>query len=263
VLFFPQPADNARVCAKGFAPFAKELDLPAVTVLEDPVTVDLLLVPEQGLGSGDLMMGRPEARAYLRDRLSRSRTEGRGRRLFLSRSGQPRRRGMILGEQALEQLFATEGYEIVHPERLGLKAQMEMYHEASHVVGTEGSAFHLLALAGQTGCNVAVIKRRDSALFGLICDQLETFLLTSVVRIDEVLQAFAPKKYRDPNFVYLELSRAAMWKNLKSRGFVTGGPWPELDDDERGSAKAWLQEGIGKRIALVQSRDTNEGEERD
>jgi hypothetical protein len=252
VLYFPQPADNARVCAKGFAALAKALALPEVIVLEDPVTVDLLLVPEQGLGSGDLMLGRPETRSFLRDRLSRNRGTGRARRLYLSRSGQPRRRGMILGEQGLERLFAAQGYEIVRPERLDLDAQLAMYHDASHVVGTEGSAFHLLALAGRSGCNVAVIKRRDSPLFGLICDQLETFLETKAIRLDQVFQVFAPKRFRDPNFIFLEMSRRAMWNSLQSHGFVTGDPWSEMDEEEREAARVWLQDGIGKRIVRVQ-----------
>jgi hypothetical protein len=255
VLFFPQPADNARVCAKGFASLAKALDLPEIIVLEVPVTVDQLLVPEQGFGSGDLMPGRPETRSFLRDRLARGRDGGRSRRLYLSRTGQPRRRGMILGEHGLEKLFAAQGYEIVRPERLDLAAQLAMYHEASHVVGTEGSAFHLLALAGGTGCQVAVIKRRDSPLYAQICDQLETFLETRVVRIDQVLDVFAPKRFRDPNFIFLELSRAAMWTTLAAEGFVAGAPWTEMDQDERQAGKAWLQDGIGKRIVRVERPD--------
>jgi Glycosyltransferase 61 len=254
VLYFPQPADNARVCAKGFAAMAGLLGLPEVTVLEEPVTVDVLVVPEQGFGSGDLMLGRPETRSFLRNRLSRGRGGGRTRRLYLSRSGQPRRRGMILGEAGLEALFAAQGYEVVQPERMSLAAQLEMYQDASHVVGTEGSAFHLLALAGPTGCNVAVIKRRDSPLYAQICDQLETFLQTKAVRLETVLQAHAPKRFRDPNFIFLEMSRTAMWQSLQSHGFVAGEPWAEMDEDERQTAKAWLQDGIGKRIVRVQEQ---------
>jgi hypothetical protein len=248
VLFFAQPAHNARVCAKGFAALAKQLELPKITVLEVPVTVDVLLVPEQGLGSGDLMLGRPESRSYLRDRLAGKQGNGHDRRIYLSRSRQPRRRGMILGEELLERLFAAQGYEIVHPERLDLSSQLQMYHDATHVIGTEGSAFHLLALAGRIGCKVAVIKRRDSQLYPLICDQLETFLETGVVRIDQVFQVFAPKRFRDPNFIFLEISRTEMWKSLQSQGFVAGDPWSEMDEGERRSAKVWLQDGIGKRI---------------
>ena len=248
ILFFPQPAHKAPNCAKAFAPLARLLQLPEVSVLVDPVTVDHLLVPEQGMGSGELMMGRPEVRAYLRDRLSRAPANAPGRRLYLTRTGQPRRRGMILGEQGLEQLFAAQGYEIIRPERLSLKAQIRLYHEASHVVGTEGSAFHLLALAGRSGCRVAMIKRRQSPLFQLICDQLETFLGTGVARVDEVQQTFSPRKFRDPNFIFLEMSRTAMWHVLQREGFVSGEPWQEMDEAERLAAVNWLQEGINKRL---------------
>jgi hypothetical protein len=262
VLFFPQPADNARVCARGFAALAQELGLPKVIVLDSPVTVDRLLVPEQGLGSGDLMLGRPESRAFLRDRLARPPGRERSRRLYLSRCGQPRRRGMVLGEAGLERLFAAQGFEIIRPERLELSTQLDAYRAASHVVGTEGSAFHLLALAGGTGCKVGVIKRRASPLFGLICDQLDTFLQTRSVRIETVLQVFAPKRFRDPNFIFLEMSRRAMWSDLAAHGFVSGDPWDEMDAEERHAAKAWLQEGIGKRIVRVEGQDAMKGEER-
>jgi hypothetical protein len=221
--------------------------------------VDRLLVPEQGLGSGELMLGRPETRAFLRGRLSRVRSPDRRRRLYLSRCGQPRRRGMILGEEGLERLFAAQGYEIVQPERMDLAAQLEMYHEASHVVGTEGSAFHLLAVAGGIGCNVAVIKRRESPLYGLICEQLAIFLQTDPVRIETVAQVFAPKRFRDPNFIFLEMSRAAMWKSLAAKGFVGGDTWPEMAEDERQAARAWLQEGIGKRIVRVEGQGLGVG----
>jgi hypothetical protein len=166
---------------------------------------------------------------------------------------------MILGEAGLEGLFAAQGYEVVQPERMSLAAQLEMYQDASHVVGTEGSAFHLLALAGPTGCNVAVIKRRDSPLYGLICDQLDTFLETRTLRLDAVLQAFAPKRFRDANFTFLEMSRSAMWQSLQSHGFVAGEPWAEMDEDARQTARAWLQDGIGKRIVRVQDHGGGEG----
>jgi hypothetical protein len=109
VLFFARPFDKVRQCGKMFAQMAALLGLPPVTVLDAAVTVDRLILPEQGLGSGELLNGRPEARGFLRERLAQVAPEGQGRKFYITRTGQPARRGMILGEHALEALVCRSG----------------------------------------------------------------------------------------------------------------------------------------------------------
>lgn len=251
VLFFARPFDKARQCGKMFQQMAALLDLPPVTVLEAPVTVDRLLLAEQGLGSGNLLNGRPEARAFLRERLAKVAPEGAGRKFYITRSGQPARRGMIVGETALEALFADQGYEVIRPEDFKLARQVALLRAASHVVGTEGSPFHLLAMAGQAGCKVAVIQRRRSPTFGQICDHLDWFLGGKTLRLDQSVGAHAPKKYRNANLVYLEPSRAAMWEALQAAGFVAGERWAEMTAEERKAALGRLETETEQRLRPV------------
>lgn len=263
VLFFARPFDKARQCGKMFAQMAALLGLPPVTVLEHPVTVDRLLLPEQGLGSGELLNGRPEARAFLRDRLAQVAPEGQWRRFYITRSGQPARRGMILGEDSLEALFAAQGYEVIRPEDHKLARQVAMFRAASHVVGTEGSPFHLLAMAAQAGCKVAVIQRRRSPTFGQICTQLETFLGGQVTRIEALAGIHAARKGRNPNMIYLEPSRPAMWAALAEAGFVAGAPWPEMTAEERRAALHRIETELETRLRpmAVEDLPADDGDE--
>ena len=263
VLFFARPFDKVRHCAKGFSQLAALLGLPPVTVLDTPVTVDRLLLPEQGLGSGELLNGRPEMRAFLRDRLAQVAPEGAGRKVSLTRSGQPARRGTILGEASLEALFAAQGYEVIRPEDHRLAKQVAMFRGASHVVGTEGSPFHLLAMAGQAGCKVAVIQRRRSPVFTQICAHLDWFLGGETLRLDQVSAAYAPAKFRNANLVYLEPSRPAMWDGLHRAGFVGGERWEELTAEGRQAALGWLEAETEHRLRPVALEDlaADEGDE--
>lgn len=255
VLFFARPFDKARQCAKGFAQFAALLGLPPVTVLEAPVTVDRLLLPEQGLGSGELLNGRPEMRDFLRGKLALVAPDGAGRKFYITRTGQPARRGMIVGEASLEALFADQGYEVIRPEDHKLRAQVAMFRAATHVVGTEGSPFHLLAMAAQAGCKVAVIQRRRSPVFGQICQHLNWFLGGTALGLDQIAGIYAPKKYRNANLVYLEPSRPAMWDALHQAGFVGGARWAELTDEARKAALGWLEAESEQRLRPVAVED--------
>ena len=266
VLFFARPFDKVKHCTRLFAQMAALLGLPPVTVLDAPVTVDRLLLPEQGLGSGALLNGRPETRAFLRVRLAAVAPAGQGRRFYITRTGQPARRGMILGEQGLEALFAAAGYEVIRPEDHKLAEQVAMLRAASHVVGTEGSPFHLLAMAGQAGCKVAVIQRRRSPTFAQICDHLEWFLGGKVLRLDQITSIHAPKKTRNPNLIYLEPSRPAIWAALAEAGFVTCDPWPEMSAEDRRAALDWLEQETEHRLrpmAIEDLPDDDGDEEKD
>lgn len=255
VLFFARPFDKVKQCGKMFAQMAAALGLPPVTVLDAPVTVDRLLLPEQGLGSGELLNGRPEARAFLRNRLAGVAPEGAGRRFYITRTSQPARRGMIVGEAGLEALFAAQGYEVIRPEEFKLARQVAMLRAASHVVGTEGSPFHLLAMAGQAGCNVAIIQRRRSPVFAQICQHLETFLGGTVLRLDQLASIHAPRKIRNPNLIYQEPDRPAIWAALAAAGFVGGDPWVNMTGEERRAALARLEKETEKSLHPVAVED--------
>ena len=258
VVFFARPFDKAKHCAKLFSQMAALLGLPPVTVLEEPVSVDHLVLAEQGLGSGALMLGRPEARAYLRDRLALVEPEGAARKFYVTRTGQPARRGTVLGEASLEALFAAQGYEVIRPEEHLLARQVAMFRGASHVVGTEGSPFHLLAMAAQTGCKVAVIQRRRSPVFKQICQHLEVFIGGAVLGLDQLDTIYAPKRIRNVNYVYLEPDRPAIWAALSAAGFVGGDPWVNMTADERRAELKRLRKETTKTLRPVAVEDLPE-----
>lgn len=268
IVFFARPFDKARQVQRAFAQLAGLLDLPMVTVLSEPAAVARLVVAEQGLGSGELLNGRPEARAFLRDRLAAVEPDGAGRRFYITRSGQPARRGMVLDEPGLEALFAAAGYEILRPEDHPLAAQVAMFRAASHVVATEGSPLHLLSFAAPEGCQVAVIQRRRSPTFGHICDSLQAFLGAAPLRLTDITSVHAPKKARNPNLVYLEPSRPAMRAALGAAGFLpaTTPDWPDLTPEACAAAVARLSAETEQRLRPVAVEDLPEDdgdEERD
>jgi hypothetical protein len=258
VLFFARPFDKVKQCGKMFAQLAALLGLPPVTVLDAAVTVDRLILPEQGLGSGVLLNGRPEARAFLRDRLAQVAPEAVVTKYYITRTGQPARRGMILGEASLEALFVAQGYQVIRPEDHKMARQVAMFRGATHVVGTEGSPFHLLAMAATAGCKVAVIQRRRSPTFSQICQHLEVFIGGSVCRLDAVCSIHAPAKLRNPNLIYLEPDRPAMWAALSEAGFVDGAPWLNLTSIERGEALNWLERETERTLRPVAVEDLPE-----
>lgn len=253
IVFFARPFDKLRQVRKAFAQLAKVLGLPRVEVVGEPVAVERLVLAEQGLGSGELLNGRPEARAFLRGRMAAVPPEGAGRRFYVSRTGQPARRGKVLDEEGLEALFAAAGYEVVRPEDYPLERQVAMFRAASHVVATEGSPLHLLSFAASEGCRVAVIRRRLSAVSGQIVESLRWFLGTAPLVFDEVVTVHARVGGRSENFTYLEPSRVALRAGLGAAGFLAAdvADWPELDGAARADAVRRLEAESGHKLPLA------------
>ncbi|MCW2308305.1 glycosyltransferase family 61 protein [Rhodobium gokarnense] len=66
-------------------------------------------------------------------------------KLYLSRSRLDA--GRIIGEEVVEEMFAAEGYDIVHPQELGLAEQVALFARAKKVAGFNGSAMHGLVFS--------------------------------------------------------------------------------------------------------------------
>ena len=252
IVFFARPFDKSRRVAKGFAPLAELMGLPPVRVVTQPSVCDDLVIPEQGFGAGDLLGARPEVRAFLRGRLADVAPDGAAR-LYITRSGQPARRGAILDEPGLEALFAAAGYHVIRPEDHDLARQVAMFRAATHVVATEGSPLHLLSFAAPEACRVAVIRRRDAPSFEQICDSLERFLGAHVLRLADFTSISAAEGSRNPNLTFFEPARPALRDALVKQGFLPDSTpdWPDLNEPARQAAVLQLQEAIGQPLRQV------------
>ncbi|MBB4301842.1 hypothetical protein GGD81_000859 [Rhodobium orientis] len=79
-------------------------------------------------------------------------------KLYLSRSRLDA--GRIIGEEAVEEMFAAEGYDIIHPQELGLAEQVALFARARKVAGFNGSAMHGLVFS-PGGVEATHIARDD------------------------------------------------------------------------------------------------------
>lgn len=263
VVFFARPFDKVRRARRAYAQLAALLELPRMEVINQPTSVENILLADQGLGSGELLNGRPEAREFLRERLAKLPPDGSDRRFYITRSGQPARRGKVLDEQGIEGLFAAAGYEILRPEVHPLAAQVAMFRAASHVVATEGSPLHLVSFAAPAGCKVAVIKRRFGPVFAQICDSLRWFMGNPPLELDEVISVHEPRKTRNGNLFYLEPSRPAMRAALGEAGFLPPETpdWPELTEEARAAAVAQLSAEIAQPLYPTAAPSWTEADE--
>lgn len=137
-----------------------------------PVRLDRLFVPSR-LAAGGRWFD-PLLPSWYRRRVQ---THLRGgtpaRKLYLSRSGTQRRR--IDNEAALEAALARAGFETVRPETLSVREQVQLFSQASHVVGSSGAALTNVMFCAP-GARVVVLQNRHLVAGGgdLYFDALAT-----------------------------------------------------------------------------------------
>lgn len=56
----------------------------------------------------------------------------------------------LIGELAFEEMLVDAGYKVISPETLGFSEQIQTVRNASHVIGSEGSALHLWNVLGKS-----------------------------------------------------------------------------------------------------------------
>jgi len=91
-------------------------------------------------------------------------------KLYVSRSRLDSAR--IIGEEIVEEMFAAEGYRVIHPQTLPLAEQVALFNAATSVAGFIGSAMHNIVFS-RGGIEVTCIAR--DAKIGesyLLIDQL-------------------------------------------------------------------------------------------
>lgn len=209
-----------------------------VCILYEPLEVEDLVVPAQGFGLGPLSQGSPAFRAFAR-RLrpaDAGRVMPEGAKVYLSRSRLPRKTGSILGEARLEQALADQGFTIFHPQDHPIDDQLRVFSAARHLVGPEGSAFHLAGLIAAPWQEFTLIRRRSAPDHLNICNQIRG--MGARVNVVDALVAewLRPGKSRADDMSWGEPDHAALSAGLMDLGLIArplglgaGGHAAELD----------------------------------
>ena len=82
-----------------------------------------------------------------------------GKKVWISRSA--RNTGKVREEAALEKVLASDGWEIVHPERLDIADQLRLLCASRHVAGFDGSAFYSVLLCQKLTNHFTLFSRRN------------------------------------------------------------------------------------------------------
>lgn len=204
-----------------------------VTNLDGPVEVEELVVPGQGFGLGEISRGTDSYRAAVHAHFARDIEPQGGEKLYISRSALDLSRGNLIGEQKLETLLEEQGYEIYHPQRHSIDAQIARYKAAKQVIAAEGSALHVLAFVAREDMNIAMIIRRWSYATTLIESHLHSFSGVKPTVIDALARNWALKTNAAKRNSLGELDFPALQDQLLAGGFIGQTQrWENLSEDD-------------------------------
>ncbi|WP_435168767.1 glycosyltransferase family 61 protein [Falsirhodobacter sp. 1013] len=190
-----------------------------ITIVTEPTQVETLVVPGQGFGLGEISLGTPPFRSFVR-RAGQNVPAAGERKLYLSRSGLPKKTGSFVGETAVEQNLAREGYRIYHPERESITDQLAQYKAATHILGADGSAFHLAGFVAEERQRIGVILRRSAADYKNIVNQMTGMGVGTEVLDHVRADWIRPGKSKPDDRSYGELDSASLAEDLADRGFI-------------------------------------------
>lgn len=160
-----------------------------VTVVTQPVEVEELVVPTQGMGHRHWSAGTEVFRQFMRDQIRKNVRPAGPDRLYVSRGKLKRPSQLVHNERRIERLMRRAGYSVFHPQNHSIEKQCARYLAARKIVGADGSAFHLVPMALQAGTTVGLIKRRNRPeVFTAIAAQIEAFAPQDLVIIDALAQ---------------------------------------------------------------------------
>ncbi len=141
-----------------------------------------------------------------------------GRRIYVTRSSLGPRHGRVLCEDILEQNLTTAGFEIVSPEKLSLKDQIQTYHEADVIIAMESSALHVIPLILDNEAQLIVIQRRPDVPI-LIRNQIDSFSNSHVDYINCLHREYWPE-IRADNSCIVELDFDQLRSELITAGVL-------------------------------------------
>lgn len=218
-----------------------------ILVAREPLQVDELYVPAQGIGMNDLIEGSDAFRSFINTHAGASIEPMGEEKLYISRSLLPRDRGSVLGEYKLEEYLREEGYDIFHPQRAKAEEQIARYKAARDIISVDCSPVHMLAYVGNANQNAAVILRRSMTIGFFLSRQLQIFKGMKAIEIDCLLDDWFPTPgHRPSRSSFGELDFGALHARLLASGHIKGrAPWPSLTEDERAAELARVEQVHG------------------
>lgn len=238
------------------------VDMP-VHLVGPATRVERLVVPSQLMGLlpyGDLMEGHVKYREGVWARVAefvRPDLEVDKRRVYVSRARflKPTS-ASIFGEAALDEYFQAHGYDVIYPETMSLRDQIERYASASHIVLAAGSAAHVAALAMNGTQDVVLLKRfpGQKDQFG---PQLLAMGASRVTTVDVLAGRFLPLDDQErrefaepaPGGIY-SIDFSGLWSRLAELDFVDG-PLEETMQHEIDAQVPLVAQKLAERYGKV------------
>ena len=208
-------------------------DVPVVC-LDAPTRVERLIVPGQGFGLGAIIDGTQQFRDAIARTFAKDIKAKGPKKIYISRSSLPARRGNLIGEAELEAELTKQGYTIFHPQQHDLSTQIATYKAAQQIIAAEGSALHLLAMVAEAKQEVAIIVRRPSGATRQLERHLKSFAGITPLTLNRLTRSWKPTGPARSRLWMGELDMPALQKDLADAGFITSSrsKWKSLNRDD-------------------------------
>ncbi len=231
------------------------IDLP-IFFIDGATEIERLYVPRQGCGYGGLVSGTPAFRQFMRDRLHRIEPANPGSRLYLSREAYGLRRGGYLAEEVLRTRLEAEGYTAYSPEQHTFREQVATYLGATHILGPDSSAMHLVGFSVTEAVQVGLILRRLHGDREML-PQITGFTGRAPDVIDAITRMFRRDNMKNPTWSLLaEIDLAEVGRRLRALGFIDGrADWRSLGRHEQDQLIEACRERFQCDLATIWTRD--------
>jgi hypothetical protein len=258
VFFVPRPMDGISPMHQDVFPLMG-IDIPII-LMQEPKRIEKLYVPRQGCGFGGLASGTPAFRDYMHGHLWKVPPKGKGTKIYLTREGYGLKRGGYVAEELLRARLEAEGYVAYSPERESFKEQVATYLGASHVLGPDSSAMHLVGFAVPDKTHVGMILRRVGGEQEML-PQIAGFTGRVPTVVNGIRRMLRRDNMKNQTWaMFAEIDLPLIGRKLAEAGFIEGkGDWPDQTDAEREAILAEYRRRLGCNFDTIWERPAVQG----